>query len=173
MPCSPIWRAFAGCGDSSKRSSLQTVADGQLALDLIVNVHGKSDLQLLTVQVRQVGGGEDDLQLDLVPLAVDGMGFDGRKSVTVTVDNGTMQSNFSMTQTVIHPQTPGAPVHASFAVRANPKQVSPCFGGRLIVRHSASGGFRSPAPEAIHLIWFAGPLVLHAPGLEERRKDPS
>ena len=62
------------------------VADGQLALDLIVNVHGKSDLQRLTVQVRQVGGGEDELQLDLVPLAVDGMGFDGRKSVTIKVD---------------------------------------------------------------------------------------
>ncbi len=62
------------------------VAEGQLVLDLIGNVHGKSDLQLLTVQVRQVGGGEDELQLDLVPLAVDGMGFDGRKSVTVTVD---------------------------------------------------------------------------------------
>ena len=62
------------------------VANGQLALDLIVNVHGKSDLQLLTVQVRQVGGGEDELQLDLVPLAVDGMGFDGRKSVTIKVD---------------------------------------------------------------------------------------
>ncbi len=62
------------------------VADGQLALDLIVNVRGKSDLRRLTVQVRQVGGGEDELQLDLVPLAVDGMGFDGRKSVTIKVD---------------------------------------------------------------------------------------
>ncbi len=62
------------------------VADGQLALDLIVDVRGKSDLQLLTVQVRQVGDGEAELQLDLVPLAVDGMGFDGRKSVTIKVD---------------------------------------------------------------------------------------
>ncbi len=61
------------------------VAEGQLVLDLIVNVHGKSDLQLLTVQVRQVGEGEAELQLDLVPLAVDGMGFDGRKSVTLKV----------------------------------------------------------------------------------------
>ncbi len=62
------------------------VAEGQLALDLIVNVHGKSDLQLLTVQVRQVGDGEAELRLDLVPLAVDGMGFDGRRSLTIMVD---------------------------------------------------------------------------------------
>jgi hypothetical protein len=61
------------------------LADGRLALDLTVNLRGKSDLRLLTLQVRQVGAGEDELQVDLVPVAVDGMGFDGRKSLTVTV----------------------------------------------------------------------------------------
>lgn len=62
------------------------MAGGQLAIDLIVAVRGKSDLRQLTVQIRQVGAEEEELTLDLVPLAVDGMGFDGRRSATVMVD---------------------------------------------------------------------------------------
>ena len=35
--------------------------------------------------VSQVGAAEEELQLDLVPLDVGGMGFDGRKSLTLSV----------------------------------------------------------------------------------------
>jgi hypothetical protein len=61
------------------------VGEEQLALDLSVTVEGKSDLQQLTVVIRQVGAEQEELQSDLVPLDVAGMGFDDLKPVTVSV----------------------------------------------------------------------------------------
>ena len=61
------------------------VANGRLALDVTVLVEGQSDLHRLTVLIRQVGPEQEELQADLVPVDVEGMGFDGRKSVTLSV----------------------------------------------------------------------------------------
>lgn len=92
---------LSGCGDaislqdqvllerqkfSVELTSWAELAGGQLVLDLTVDVRGKSELRELTVQIRQVGAEEDELQVSLVPVAVDGMGFDGRKLVTITLD---------------------------------------------------------------------------------------
>jgi len=71
---------------SVELTSWAPLEGGTLVLDLAVNLSGKSELRQLTVQIRQVGAEEDELQLNLVPLAVDGMGFDGRKSLTITLD---------------------------------------------------------------------------------------
>jgi hypothetical protein len=62
--------------------------EGQLALDLQVHVAGKSDLETLTVEVRQVGPAEDVVRVDRVPLEVAGMEFDDQRTVTTSVPLG-------------------------------------------------------------------------------------
>lgn len=59
--------------------------DGQIALDLKVAVKGKSDLDQLTVEVRQVDDEENVLRAEPVTLDVAGMGWDDARAVTVRV----------------------------------------------------------------------------------------
>jgi len=61
--------------------------DGQLVLDLQIDVQGRSDLEWLTVEVRQVGVNQELLRADPVPLDIAGMEFDGRRTVTMQLSS--------------------------------------------------------------------------------------
>ena len=61
------------------------VSIDRLALDLQVEVRGRSDLDQVTVEVRQVGADDQVLRADLLSLDVGGMGFDDRRPLTVEV----------------------------------------------------------------------------------------
>ena len=59
--------------------------DGRIALDLQIGVHGRSELEGLTVTVQQVNAAQEMIREDLLTLDVAGMGFDDQRLVTAQV----------------------------------------------------------------------------------------
>ncbi len=65
-----------------KMLSWAPLPDGRIALDLQIDVRGRSVLEGLTVSVQQVNSAQEMIREDALTLDVAGMGFDEHRLVT-------------------------------------------------------------------------------------------